>query len=116
MATQLHTEIIPQVVRVVPPRSEKPKAKKKLVRRTQRDCSQVVRRGLQFAFLLVTSILGGVFYFWVRQFEPGGHANTLSRPAGVEGWLPIAGMMNRRYFLLTGEVPRDSSGGDVSAS
>ena len=27
------------------------------------------------------------------------------RPAGVEGWLPIAGLMNTKYFLLTGRVP-----------
>jgi polyferredoxin len=27
------------------------------------------------------------------------------RPAGVEGWLPIAGLMNTKYFLLTGHVP-----------
>jgi len=27
------------------------------------------------------------------------------RPAGAEGWLPIAGLMNTKYFLLTGHVP-----------
>ena len=49
--------------------------------------------------------LGGIFYLWVRQFEPGGHANALPRPAGVEGWLPIAGMMNLKYFILTHHIP-----------
>jgi hypothetical protein len=29
----------------------------------------------------------------------------VARPAGVEGWLPIAGLMNSKYFLLTGQVP-----------
>ena len=29
----------------------------------------------------------------------------MSRPAGVEGWLPIAGMMNLKYFLVTRHVP-----------
>jgi polyferredoxin len=28
-----------------------------------------------------------------------------NRPPGVEGWLPIAGMMNFKYWLLTGDVP-----------
>ena len=28
-----------------------------------------------------------------------------SRPPGVEGWLPIAGLMNTRYFLETGTIP-----------
>ena len=32
-------------------------------------------------------------------------ACSVSRPAGVEGWLPIAGLMNTKYFLLTGHVP-----------
>src|SRR6476646_5214230 len=72
-------------------KAEKPKAKKKLVRRTGRDYSQALRRGFQFAFLLMNICLGGIFYLWVRQFESGGHANAVSRPAGVEGWLPIAG-------------------------
>jgi hypothetical protein len=29
----------------------------------------------------------------------------LHRPAGVEGWLPIAGLMNLRYLTLTHHVP-----------
>jgi polyferredoxin len=45
-----------------------------------------------------------LFYFWVRQFEGGTHMIT-NRPPGVEGWLPIAGMMNFKYWLLTGDVP-----------
>jgi polyferredoxin len=109
MATQLHTEIIPELPPDLgPPVAAKPspaKTKKKLIRRTGRDYSQPLRRGFQLAFLLMNIWLGGVFYFWVRQFEPGGHANVLSRPAGVEGWLPIAGMMNLKYFILTHHVP-----------
>jgi polyferredoxin len=81
------------------------KLKKKLVRRTDRDYSQIVRRGFQGAFLLLNVWLGTVFYFWVRQFEPGGAPTSLQRPAGVEGWLPIAGLMNLRYFVLSHHVP-----------
>ncbi len=81
------------------------KPKKKLVRRTGRDCSQVARRGFQGAFLLLNVWLGTIFYFWVRQFEPGGAPTPLQRPAGVEGWLPIAGLMNLRYFVLSHHVP-----------
>ncbi len=80
------------------------KPKKKLVRRTGRDYSQALRRTFQAAFLLMNVWLGGVFYVWVRQFETSSPAQ-LSRPAGVEGWLPIAGMMNAKYWLLTGHVP-----------
>lgn len=82
-----------------------PKPKKKLIRRTDRDYSQITRRSFQAAFLLLNLYLGTQFYFWVRQFEPGGSATSVSRPAGVEGWLPIAALMNLKYLLLTGHVP-----------
>ncbi len=49
--------------------------------------------------------LGGQFYLWVRHYETAGASAYVARPAGVEGWLPIAGMMNLKYFLLTGWVP-----------
>ena len=91
----------PMKLTSVPP--PQPKTKK-LVRRTDRDYSQPLRRCFQFVFLLWNVYLGGTFYFWVRQFETG-NENSLSRPAGVEGWLPIAGMMNFKYWLLTGHVP-----------
>jgi len=79
--------------------------RKKLVPRTRRDHSRALRRSYQFAFLLLNLWLGGQFYFWVRHFETAGESPYVSRPAGVEGWLPIAGMMNLKYFLFTGHVP-----------
>lgn len=111
MATQGHSEIIPEIPPslLTRPVATQPKAaakaKKKLVRRTDRDYSQIVRRSFQGAFLLLNVWVGGIFYFWVRQFEPGGAATSLQRPAGVEGWLPIAGLMNLRYFVLSHHVP-----------
>jgi len=84
----------------------RPAARKKpWVRRTDRDTSQHWRRSFQFAFLLLNVWLGGQFYLWVRHYELGMAQADISRPAGVEGWLPIAGMMNLRYWLLTGRVP-----------
>ena len=79
--------------------------KKKLLRRTDREYSQPLRRGYQFAFLLLNVWLGGQFYLWVRHFETAGQSPYVPRPAGVEGWLPIAGMMNLKYFLATKHVP-----------
>ena len=114
MATQVHTEIhseippmgissipLPAAVEARPVA----KAKKKLIRRVDHDYSQVMRRSFQAAFLLLNVWIGIIFYFWVRQFEPGGVPTSLQRPAGVEGWLPIAGLMNLRYFALTHHVP-----------
>lgn len=80
------------------------RAKKRLVRRLGRDHSQAIRRGFQLAFLTLNIYLGLVFYFWVRGYETGS-VPGLARPAGVEGYLPIAGMMNFKYWLLSGHVP-----------
>ncbi|MGD0579939.1 MAG: 4Fe-4S binding protein [Bryobacteraceae bacterium] len=74
-------------------------------RRTHHDGSPAFRRTVQFLFLGLNLWIGVEFYLFVRQFETAGAAH-FSRPAGVEGWLPIAGMMNLKYFLTTGQVPR----------
>lgn len=81
------------------------KLRKRLVRRAAPDHSQHLRRGFQFAFLLLNVWLGGLFYVWVRHIESGAPGKSVTRPAGVEGWLPIAGLMNLRYWLGTREVP-----------
>ncbi len=81
-------------------------AKKKLVRRTDRDYSQKLRRGFQVAFVILNAWIGVQFYFFVRYFEKGGEGTAVARPAGVEGWLPIAALMNLKATLLTGELPK----------
>lgn len=81
------------------------KPKKKLVRRTDVDRSQQIRRGIQFAFAALNIYLGVQFYIWVRYFETTGASKYVQRPAGIEGWLPIAALMNLKYLLLTGNVP-----------
>jgi polyferredoxin len=111
MGTQVQSPIVSEVPPpLLPgPAEARPKpaanAKKRLIRRTDRDYSQVVRRSFQGAFLLLNVWIGGIFYFWVRQFEPGGAPTSWQRPAGVEGWLPIAGLMNLKYFVSTHHVP-----------
>src|SRR5665213_4620163 len=81
------------------------KSKKKLVRRLYADRSQQTRRAVQFAFLLLNLFLGVQFVLWVRYFESHGATTYVNRPAGVDGWLPIAGLMNLRYFLATRHFP-----------
>ena len=107
MAAQIQPEIIALIPQNIPPIAVKAtkSPKKKLVRRFQADVSQRVRRSFQFVFLLWNVYLGATFYFWVRQFETENFKTSLVRPSGVEGWLPIAGMMNFKYLLLTGRVP-----------
>jgi hypothetical protein len=76
-----------------------------LIRRVGRDHSQIYRRSFQVAFLLFNIWLGGLSYLWVRGFETGTQNRAITRPAGVEGWLPIAGLMNFKYWLSTGKIP-----------
>lgn len=85
--------------------AQKKGAKKKLVRRTEVDRSQLLRRTVQLAFLCLNLWIGLQFYFFVRYFENGGQGRWFARPAGVEGWLPIAAMMNLKASLMTGSLP-----------
>ena len=80
-------------------------AKKTLIRRIQSDRSQRVRHTVQWLFVALNGWIGMRFYLWVRYFERGGQGLYIPRPAGVEGWLPITGLMNSKFLLLTGHVP-----------
>lgn len=78
---------------------------KKLTRRAPRDRSQILRRGFQFGFLGLNVWIGAQFFLFVRHYELAGRTVAVSRPAGVEGWLPIASLMNLKVLAVTGEFP-----------
>jgi polyferredoxin len=80
------------------------RAKKPYVRR-RGDGSQQVRLLVQIVFATIAILVGVQFYSWVRFFESGGATLRVSRPAGVEAWLPIAALMNLKTFVMTGEIP-----------
>lgn len=80
-------------------------ARKPLRRRSAPDRSQRIRFVVQAAFAMLNVWLGAQFYLWVRFYERGGSGIYVSRPAGAEGWLPIAGLMNLKLLLSTGRVP-----------
>jgi polyferredoxin len=80
------------------------RAKKTFVRR-RGDRSQQIRFWMQLAFAVLTTVSGLQFYFWVRYYETAGASLQVSRPAGVEAWLPIAALMKLKAFVLTGEIP-----------
>jgi polyferredoxin len=54
---------------------------------------------------LLNIFLGVQFVRFVHFYENGGIGQSVTRPAGVEGYLPIAGLMNLRAALLTGNIP-----------
>lgn len=63
------------------------------------------RKATQYLLLVINIYIGVTFYYWVRYYETGGTSLYVSRPGGIEGWLPIAGLMNLRYTLETGFLP-----------
>jgi hypothetical protein len=91
-------------------KDEKP-VRKKLIRRDGRDYSQRLRSIVQILFAALNAWIGVQFYLWVRWAERGGRGFEVSRPAGVEGWLPIEGLMQLKYFLVTGKVPNVHAAG-----
>jgi len=95
-------ETATHIARVI--REHAVREKKKLVRRAAPDRSQRIRRIAQGLFAALNVWIGLQFYLWVRWFEIGGPGTPFARPSGVEGWLPIAGLMNLKYLLVTGRV------------
>jgi len=79
--------------------------RKKNIRRTAPDRSQRTRLILQSLFVVLNVFIAAQFYLFVRFFETNATGTHVSRPAGVDGWLPIAGLMNVRYWLSTGHIP-----------
>ncbi len=80
-------------------------ARKKLEKRALPERSQTLRRSVQLVFLALNLWIGVQFYLFVRYFETGGRSLRVSRPAGVEGWLPIASLMNLKAWFVTGALP-----------
>ena len=78
--------------------------KKNIIRRDRQDRSQSWRLATQTAFAALNIWIGVQFWMWVRYYESNGSTIAVSRPAGVEGWLPIAALMNLKRLILTGEV------------
>jgi len=77
-----------------------------LIRRTRPDRSQVLRKAVQYAFLALNVWIGVEFYLFVRFYESGGTTLYSDRPPGIEGWLPIAALMNLKAFVATGRMPQ----------
>ena len=81
------------------------------MRRHGRDRSQRIRLAAQLLFLALNVWIGVEFYLFVRYYETNGRTFPAARPAGIDGWLPIASLMNLKYLASTGEVPRAHAAG-----
>jgi polyferredoxin len=81
------------------------RARKPYHKRLRTDRSQPIRRTVQVCFLLLNIWIGIQFYLFVRQYETFEAQVRWSRPPGIEGWLPIAGLMNAKAAVVTGHIP-----------
>lgn len=79
--------------------------KKKAWIRRRPDSTTWVRRAVQLGFLALNIWIGVEFWLFVRYYETGGAGIWVERPAGIEGWLPIASLMNLKLWWATGKVP-----------
>ncbi|MCX6143854.1 MAG: 4Fe-4S binding protein [Ignavibacteriales bacterium] len=66
--------------------------------------SQYLRSVVQIAFLLLCIWIGIEFYLFVRWGISGNSASAVSRPPGVEGFLPISSLISLKYWLQTGVI------------
>jgi polyferredoxin len=66
--------------------------------------SQFLRSGVQAAFLLLCIWIGIEFYLFVRAGMSPNAPIGISRPPGVEGFLPISALMSLKYWIQTGVI------------
>jgi len=62
---------------------------------------QIYRKIVQYLFLAVTLLIGVQFSIFVSQLEKG-ILPTMTRPPGIEAFLPISSLISFKYWLLTG--------------
>ena len=65
---------------------------------------QRVRIAIQWGFLLFSLYLGVTFYRFVLHFRSGGATPFVSRPDGVEAFLPISALVSLKGWLASGSI------------
>jgi len=76
---------------------------KRLLRKLESD-SQFLRSSTQLAFALLCLWIGADFFLFMRWGMSGGGETLVSRPPGVEGFLPISALLGVKYWLETSTV------------
>jgi polyferredoxin len=75
----------------------------KHIRNKPSSDGQQLRFWVQFAFLILCLWIGIEFILWYYYHEGSG-AIAVTRPPGVEGFLPISSLMSFWYLILSGEL------------
>ena len=66
---------------------------------------QLYRKIVQFLFLATIVLIGIQFSIFVGQLE-NGIRPTVSRPPGIEAFLPISSLISLKYWLVSGVFNR----------
>jgi len=61
-----------------------------------------LRKLIQYSFFITVVWIGIQFYLWYRYYLSGGTSVEVSRPPGVEGFLPLSALINLKYWITTG--------------
>ncbi len=72
--------------------------------RRDRNRVQRIRFYSQLFSLVINLWIGLQFYLWIKSLEFNFSWLPLSRPPGVEGWLPISSLVSLRYWLESGII------------
>ena len=73
---------------------------KRLLKNLKED-SQFLRSAVQLSFALLCLWIGIDFYLFAKWGMSGGSETFVSRPPGVEGFLPISALISLKYWLET---------------
>jgi polyferredoxin len=65
---------------------------------------RIIRVVVQWCFLLWVVGIGVRFGMFVNSVERGAPSTLVSRPPGVEGFLPIGALTSLKYWLVSGEI------------
>jgi polyferredoxin len=65
---------------------------------------RIIRVAVQWCFLLWVVGIGIRFGMFVNSVERGATSSLVSRPPGVEGFLPIGALTSLKYLLVSGKI------------
>jgi len=89
------------MVEFMMPRDDKMSAAESIVKKPKQPDIQLYRKLVQYLFLVTVVIIGIKFTLFINQLESG-MVPTVTRPPGIEAFLPISSLISLKYWLVTG--------------
>ena len=74
-----------------------------LIKKLKAPDTQLYRKLIQYLFLATVVLIGIQFTVFVSQLESG-QMPTITRPPGIEAFLPISSLISLKYWLVTGII------------